>query len=433
MTKTISGKSGKNIPSKEKKTKNGGVKKINDSSSKNKATSSNLLSSSSFVNKSGLGANKVCSFHAEITGMMYAFGDYRKPLNESVSLVEDIVHQQMCSILVEANEIMNMRGGRFTSIDDILFLMRGNKHKLGRVIRYLRLKDQKCKTVKSTSPEEEEIIDTLVPDGNKGDSGKRLKLAYDFISSIDGTGELLTLFEQDDIVDEIKIARLKRAERMSRCLDSAAYMEYSDARQMSFSRKIGKFKDWLGIGTTFDMKTSSAVIEILSYLAYETVNEIVDLSLIIKEDQDRIDTSTTNIPVSTNPLSAMAKTTSSKQPVIPRGALPTPTHSPPNTPVSTVTPTNQQNTSIVPPTQGGLASSLGTASLASSLSGLVKPTKSKKKKTKHATNTTAQVINTRIQPSHVREAIRRYNSPKNSIHTLSGFSRQSLSSRILCL
>ena len=40
------------------------------------------------------------------------------------------------------------------------------------------------------------------------------------------------------------------------------------------AKKIGKFKDWLGIGTAIDIKASTAVIEILSYLAYETVNEV---------------------------------------------------------------------------------------------------------------------------------------------------------------
>lgn len=33
--------------------------------------------------------------------------------------------------------------------------------KLRRVIRYLRLKDQKCKTVKPTSPDEEDVVDSL--------------------------------------------------------------------------------------------------------------------------------------------------------------------------------------------------------------------------------------------------------------------------------
>ena len=41
------------------------------------------------------------------------------------------------------------------------------------------------------------------------------------------------------------------------------------------AKKIGKFKDWLGIGSAADTKTSTAVVEILSYLAYETVNEVI--------------------------------------------------------------------------------------------------------------------------------------------------------------
>lgn len=40
------------------------------------------------------------------------------------------------------------------------------------------------------------------------------------------------------------------------------------------AKKIAKFKDWLGIGTSIDIKASTAVIEIMSYLAYETVNEV---------------------------------------------------------------------------------------------------------------------------------------------------------------
>lgn len=40
------------------------------------------------------------------------------------------------------------------------------------------------------------------------------------------------------------------------------------------AKKITKFKEWLGIGTNIDIKASTAVIEILSNLAYETVNEV---------------------------------------------------------------------------------------------------------------------------------------------------------------
>ena len=94
--------------------------------------------------------------------------------------------------------------------------------KLRRMIRYLRLKDLKSKTVKPASPDDEDVLETagkliilveddlscqqtskdiLIPnsfihkggDTSKSDSGKRLKLAYDFVSSIDSSG-ILSIF-----------------------------------------------------------------------------------------------------------------------------------------------------------------------------------------------------------------------------------------------
>ena len=103
----------------------------------------------------------------------------------------------------------------------------------------------------------------------------------------------------------------------------------------------------------------------------------------MKEDQERTDTMSSNMLVSLNPLSEIAKTSSLKQPRIPKGALPTPTHSPPGTPTTQINAnTTSTSSNLTAPVHGGLASSLGTASLASSLSGLVKAPKTKKKKMK---------------------------------------------------
>ena len=112
----------------------------------------------------------------------------------------------------------------------------------------------------------------------------------------------------------------------------------------------------------------------------------MDLALLVKEDQERTNPISINMPVSLNQLSEMAKNSDTKQPQIPKGALPTPTHSPPNTPGgqqgSSSSSSAGSGTNLTSPVTGGLASSLGTAYLASSLSGLVKPPKAKKKKTK---------------------------------------------------
>ena len=109
------------------------------------------------------------------------------------------------------------------------------------------------------------------------------------------------------------------------------------------------------------------------------------MALLVKEDQERTKPSSINMPVSINQLSEIAKLSGSKQPQIPKGGLPTPAHSPPSTPntqPASSTSSGNSTISLTSPVTGGLASSLGTAYLASSLSGLVKPQKSKKKKMK---------------------------------------------------
>jgi len=181
----------------------------------------------------------------------------------------------------------------------------------------------------------------------------------------------------------------------------------------------------------------------------------VDLALLVKEDQERTNPITINMPVSMNQLSEMAKNSSQKQPQIPKGALPTPTHSPPNTPSSQQGSTSAagSGTNLTSPVTGGLASSLGTAYLASSLSGLVKPQKAKKKKTKvraclfklhtyyitdllafhctkmlikifllfiqHNATVNAEINSSRLMPTQIREAIRRYQMSRTPITTFS--------------
>ena len=112
--------------------------------------------------------------------------------------------------------------------------------------------------------------------------------------------------------------------------------------------------------------------------------QIVDLAILVKEDQEGSGARFLNTSVSINQQTEAAKIgNSSNQPQIPKGALPTPTHSPPGTPISqpTTSSTSSNTSSLTSPVHGGLASSLGTAYLASSLSGLKQP-KAKKKKTK---------------------------------------------------
>uniref|UniRef100_A0A8C9FS83 SPT3 homolog, SAGA and STAGA complex component n=1 Tax=Pavo cristatus TaxID=9049 RepID=A0A8C9FS83_PAVCR len=117
---------------------------------------------------------------------------------------------------------------------------------------------------------------------SSNNTNKRQKLAQDFLNSIDQTGELLAMFEDDEI-DDVKQERMERAERQTRLMDSVQYAEFCESRQLSFSKKASKFRDWLDC-SSMEIKPNAVAMEILAYLAYETVAQLVDLALLVKQD-----------------------------------------------------------------------------------------------------------------------------------------------------
>ncbi|RUS86019.1 hypothetical protein EGW08_006231, partial [Elysia chlorotica] len=190
-------------------------------------------------------------FTNEIQQMMFGFGDCRKPLQETAVLVEEIVHQQMVAMIHLCAEGAATRGEKQITIEDILFLLRKNKDKLKRLLRYYEVKDMKH-VIKSTvsAADETSKAEVLITQDKKMDSkimGKNRQICYDFLSVIDQTGELLALF-QDKEIDLVKHERLVRAELQSQGMDTKQYLEFCQARQANFSRKHTKsqrFKDWL--------------------------------------------------------------------------------------------------------------------------------------------------------------------------------------------
>ncbi|XP_074660684.1 transcription initiation protein SPT3 homolog isoform X1 [Tubulanus polymorphus] len=220
-------------------------------------------------------------FALEIQQMMHGFGDVRKPLHETAVLIEEITHQHIQSAVLKVADVAAMRNARSISLEDFLFLLRKDKVKLRRLIRYMSLKD-----LKMTKTEDEDSEATGVE--LKGHPRKRKKICQDFLSTIDHTGELSSLCD-DDSIDDIKHERALRAELQTRSMDSQQYKEFCEARQTSFSRKYRsqKFKDWVLTGLNLDVKPNVAAMEVFSYLTYETVAQIIDLSLIVRRDSEK--------------------------------------------------------------------------------------------------------------------------------------------------
>lgn len=80
-------------------------------------------------------------FLIEIQQMMHGFGDNSEPLYESAKIIEDVVLQQMRTIVRKACEIADRRTttrrSNIISGEDLLFLLRKDKIKLQRLVKYL--------------------------------------------------------------------------------------------------------------------------------------------------------------------------------------------------------------------------------------------------------------------------------------------------------
>lgn len=225
------------------------------------------------------------SFYNEISLMMFGFGDSHKPNPGTVRFVESIVLKQMRMIVREAlkySENNTLRG------EELVFLMRHNKYKMRRFVRYLINKHTKNQLIHHAYSSE---IDLELDESKRP---KKLKNhLIEFIERIDETGEFTDLCE----FDEIKYERQLRADRISQALDEKKYLDFCKARCASFSNKdtvyknLEKLKLW--IYPNDDIRFIESSLEVLAYYAYQTVAEIIDYALLV-----RMDTRSNNDPLS---------------------------------------------------------------------------------------------------------------------------------------
>ncbi|KZC10536.1 PREDICTED: transcription initiation protein SPT3 homolog [Dufourea novaeangliae] len=228
--------------------------------------------------------NEPVNYTAEIRQMMHGFGDSSEPLMESAKIVEEVVLQQMRTIVRKASEISerqeNSKKATCISAEDLIFLLRKDKVKLQRLMKYLELKEYKSSIHKAI---ESDVPKDILNNENLEDSKHRGPF-YSFLNQIDNTGELL---EDASTVDEIKQHRCIRAEIMTRSMDEARYLKFSKARNASFANKNRhKFSDWLSSDN--DITITKPGYTILGYLAYEMVAQIVDLAFLVRQDQNKI-------------------------------------------------------------------------------------------------------------------------------------------------
>lgn len=210
------------------------------------------------------------NYYEEISSMLFGFGDAPIPNKDTVALVSSIVVQQLRTIIQEA---LKFSDGRNLKGEELVFLMRHNKHKMRRFVKHLANKELK----KEIQKEAVQIsnIDVII--------NKPKHPLITFIENIDETGEFTDLSE----FDEVKHNRQVRASYVSETLDEEKYLKYQKARCVSFvsGRGYEKFRIWLDPRKEVNFTTTA--LEVLAYYAFETVAQLVDFAFLVRLDNKR--------------------------------------------------------------------------------------------------------------------------------------------------
>ncbi|KFM61429.1 Transcription initiation protein SPT3-like protein, partial [Stegodyphus mimosarum] len=217
-------------------------------------------------------------FYEEIRSMMYTFGNCQEPLAQSVYLVEKILRDQMNKLLCKATEAAFTRGGHNISHEDLLFVIRKNRIVVKRLMQYLEIMDMKAVLYRRAKLN----LDTAYP--GQLPRGLRVKVCLAFLDYLDESGALGSVL--DEYVDDpVGNERMLRRNRMTLRMSTEEYMKFSEMLSASFfpGGKAEKFKGWLLKDNVTPLLPTKLAVEIINFLARETVAQIVDLSLQVKK------------------------------------------------------------------------------------------------------------------------------------------------------
>lgn len=206
-------------------------------------------------------------FFQEISDIMRGYGDCERPQHDSVILVEQIVIQQMRSIL---NDVINLalerKGKPVPAQKDFEYLMRRNPIRIFRLQKHIKDLDFRRRyhdmlTGRSTSYADDD------GDKSEDDIGAEVSEQY----------------------DEEKVRRLFRADRISLTLNGPQYAQYNEARRTSFHcRNSTNIRTKLKalLCPPSEAKISAHVYTILGFLVHETIATIVDYAILTRLNSD---------------------------------------------------------------------------------------------------------------------------------------------------
>ncbi|EGO02212.1 hypothetical protein SERLA73DRAFT_86475 [Serpula lacrymans var. lacrymans S7.3] len=234
-------------------------------------------------------------YSQEISQMMFVFGEVQDPAAETVNLVEDIVRSQLIELILQARALAARRGARYTSAEDLIFLIRHDRGKVNRLRTYLSWKDVR-KHAKDSGGEggagvEVETLEDGADDKLTTKAQKiTIKLPWEittiYSEVLRQSGHQSDDEEDEDDIEahEASIQRLKEADDATRQMTREEYQHYSDCRQASFTyRKAKRFRDFLNLPVQLDLRANDDTIDIVGFLAFEMVRSLTLAGLDVKK------------------------------------------------------------------------------------------------------------------------------------------------------
>ncbi|XP_063628792.1 transcription initiation protein SPT3 homolog [Cydia splendana] len=231
------------------------------------------------IDATGEGTN----FQKEISNMMHGFGDNPNPNAATVVLVENVVLQQLRTMLQEAWALCNARGGKAISNYDIIYLMRKNVIKLKRLHDYQIKLDTLDKGRQVPSGTTAETLNSLMLEDDIDPQNRKRRTHIDIIKEVDEFDEVSQIK-----FDTIDYLRKVRAAKLTESMSFEKYEAYHKARCSSFRsgnqlvKGYAKLERW--INPNKELKITMFALEVLCFIAYETVAEIVDAVFLIRQD-----------------------------------------------------------------------------------------------------------------------------------------------------
>lgn len=257
-------------------------------------------------------------YRVEIQQMMFVSGETNDPPERTTDLIEDIVRDQVVSLVLQAHKTAYARGQKSLLPDDLIFVIRHDKAKVNRLRTYLSWKD-----VRKNAKDQEtgdigggQAGGDLIEDAVGGSTGaggtanngaavdgkvlatkqKRiLKLPWELefmfqeqpLSCGKDDDERIDEEEREAVLAQIK--RLRQNDERTRYMTQQEYVHWSECRQASFTfRKSKRFREWCGMSQVTDNRPNDDVIDILGFLTFELVCSITEEALKVKRGMDKL-------------------------------------------------------------------------------------------------------------------------------------------------